>query len=400
MVAPKPYASESERLKELDSFSILRTIPESDYNDLASLAAQICDTPVSMVSLIEDNCQWFKATHGTDLKETPRSISFCGHAINDSSEIFIIENATKDERFYDNPLVTGPPFIQFYAGVKLVSDAGYPLGTICVFNTKPSKLSEDQIKGLKILAKQTMNNLNLRKSKMDLEKALLEVNEKNQELESFASVAAHDIKSPLASIQVMMTLISEQYGSVLDEAGLEMLHLIENSAGQLQKLIDGLLSYTRNDNIFQEKQTTRSVEDLGEDILELFCSEKNLSFDVKSHLKNITINQTALKQVLINLIANAIKYNDKENIFIELGIDSDASYYNFYVKDNGPGIPEEYRKKIFRIFEVIDQEDRYGERGNGIGLATVKKIIQKCGGTLNVESEMGKGSKFIFSLRK
>ncbi|MFH4967247.1 ATP-binding protein [Gaetbulibacter sp. M240] len=400
MIAPKPYASESERLKELDSFSILRTLPESDYNDLTSLAAQICNTPISMVSLLENDCQWFKATHGTDLKETPRSISFCGHAINESLGIFIVEDATKDERFYDNPMVTGPPFIQFYAGVKLVTDNGFPLGTLCVVNTKPSKLNEGQIESLKVLAKQTMNILNLRKSKIDLEKALLEVNEKNQELESFASVAAHDIKSPLASIQGMMTLISEQYGSVIDKEGLEMLSLIENSAGQLQKLIDGLLSYTRNDNIFQEKQTTISVEDLEKDIFELFCSENNLNFNVKSHLKNITINQTALKQVLINLIANAIKYNDKEKIFIELDIDSDASHYYFYVKDNGPGIPEEYREKIFRIFEVINQEDRYGERGNGIGLATVKKIIQKCEGTLNLESEIGKGSTFIFSLKK
>ena len=400
MLAPQPYLSEDERLKELESFSILRTIPESDYNDLASLAAQICNTPVSMVSLLEDNCQWFKATHGTDLKETPRSISFCGHAINDSSDVFIVEDATKDERFYDNPLVTGPPFIKFYAGVKLVSDNGYPLGTLCVNDTKPSKLNADQIKGLKALSKQTMNILNLRKSKIDLEKALSEVNEKNQELERFASIAAHDIKSPLGSIQGMMALISEQYGSVIDEEGRKMLSLIENSAEKLQKLIEGLLSYSRNDKIFQEKRTTKTVEDLRKDILELFCSESNLNFHVKSQLKKITVNQTALMQVLINLIANAIKYNDKESIVIELGIDSDDKYYYFYVKDNGPGIPEKYQEKIFRIFEVLDQEDRYGERGNGIGLATVKKIIQKCDGTLSLESEIGKGSKFIFSIRK
>ncbi|GAA4281016.1 sensor histidine kinase [Gaetbulibacter aestuarii] len=400
MILAQPHEKEQERLKELESFSILRTIPELDYDDLTAIAAQICDTPISLVSLLEADCQWFKSHHGLDLQETPRNISFCGHAINQPSDIFIVEDATKDERFFDNPLVTGPPYIQFYAGVSLMSDNGLPLGTLCVVGNEPKTLTNKQIQSLKALSRQTMNVLNLRKSKLELEKALKELLAKNQELDRFASIAAHDIKSPLAGIQGMIMLFTEQYRSVLDEHANEMLSLIQNSSEQLQSLIEGILMYSKGDNILQDEKSTIKISELEKDMLELFSSETKLNFTVNSQLEEITTNPVALKQVLLNLIANGIKYNDKDHINIELGISGDTKNYYFYVSDNGPGIPQENREKIFRIFEVTTQTDRYGETGHGIGLATVKKIVDKFGGDLTVDSELGQGSKFCFTFKK
>ncbi len=105
-------------------------------------------------------------------------------------------------------------------------------------------------------------------------------------------------------------------------------------------------------------------------------------------------------QILINLIANAVKYNDKEIAIIEIGFSEQDKHYEFYVADNGPGIDPEHHEKIFEIFTINASADRYGQKGNGIGLATVRKMIDKQGGTITIDSSLGSGAKFIFSLRK
>ncbi len=177
-------------MEELDSFSILDTLPESDYDDLTAIAAEICDSPISLISLIDNDRQWFKSHHGLDASETPKQFAFCAHAINDPENVFMIEDSRKDERFHDNPLVTADPNVIFYAGVPLVSDNNLPLGTLCVIDDKPKVLTESQLKRLKALGNQVKNILNLRKAKLTLEQAFADLEDKNYELERFAYVAA------------------------------------------------------------------------------------------------------------------------------------------------------------------------------------------------------------------
>lgn len=114
----------------------------------------------------------------------------------------------------------------------------------------------------------------------------------------------------------------------------------------------------------------------------------------------VFVNQTALTQIIINLVANATKYNDKEIAEIQIGTTENDVEYHFYVQDNGPGIDPKYHEKIFRIFEVCSSEDKYGKKGNGIGLATVKKMIEHQGGKITVDSAVGQGARFSFSIRK
>ena len=400
MIAPKVHIREKERIKELESYNILDTLPEDDYDSIVAIAAEICDTEISLISLIDEDRQWFKSKIGLAVDETSRDVSFCAHAINDEKNTFIIEDAKKDERFFDNPLVTGPPKISFYAGVPLISDHGLPLGTLCVLDEKPKKLTERQLKSLNALATQVMNTLNLRKNNIELENVLKKLEVRNEELERFAYVAAHDLKSPLLSISGLTQLFSHKYQSVIDEQGLEILGHIENSSNKLKTLIDGLLEYSKSENILQQQKSEIDIKMLQSDFKSLFCNEKELSINVISSLNTIHTNKAALNQILINLISNAIKYNDKKFIEVEIGISSTDNFYEIYVQDNGPGIPLEFQEKVFQIFQVISGTDRYGKPGNGIGLATVKKMVENSGGSIQIESELGKGAKFIFTLEK
>jgi signal transduction histidine kinase len=172
MIKPLPHQNEDERLKLLKSFCVFDSIADPDFDNLTTIAAQICNTPIALISLLDENRQWFKAHHGLNASETPRDYSFCAHAINNSDEILIIEDARKDERFHDNPLVTDEPNIVFYAGVVLKDNQNLPFGTLCVIHQKQHNLSEEQIKLLKALANQVVYLMENRKNRILLDSAL------------------------------------------------------------------------------------------------------------------------------------------------------------------------------------------------------------------------------------
>lgn len=166
--------NEIQRLNELHSYNIIGALEHDDYDFLTRMAAEICGTKISLISLITEDKQWFLSHHGLKERETPKELAFCAHAINTPEDIFIIEDATQNEHFYDNPLVTGHPRMIFYAGIPLVNDNGYPLGTLCVIDDKPKKISDKQIDSLKSLANQVIQLLELRKKSL----LLKEQNEK------------------------------------------------------------------------------------------------------------------------------------------------------------------------------------------------------------------------------
>lgn len=163
MGAPQPF-NEAERLLSLQDFDILDSIPEQSYDDLTQLAATICQAPIALISFIDSYRQWFKSAAGVDIgvDETPRDHSFCTYAIMQPTQLMVVEDATKDVRFADNPLVTGHPYIRFYAGAPLVTEAGHALGTLCVIDTKPNSISATQKNALQALARQVMEQLQLR----------------------------------------------------------------------------------------------------------------------------------------------------------------------------------------------------------------------------------------------
>lgn len=400
MIVPEKYIKEEERIKLLESYSILDTLPEADYDNLTLIASQICGTPIALITFLDEERQWFKSHTGIDISETPRDYSFCAYAINDPKNIFIIPDARNDIRFHDNPIVAGQPNVIFYAGVPLTNEDGLPLGTICVIDHKPKVLTPAQIRSLKALSEQTMKLLELRLNKLQLEKAMKALEQKNQELERFAYIAAHDLKSPLANISGLTDFFIDNYNESIDEDGKEVINLIKSSSSKLREMIDSLLSYSKSNVTDKDNNSEIQLSILEKEFSNLFVFNNNCSITFKSNVSSLYTNKTALEQILINLVTNAIKYNDKENIQIEIEIIEQNDFYKIVVCDNGPGILKEHQKAIFEIFEVGSKVDRYGVKGNGIGLATVKKIVEDLGGLITIESEMGKGSKFKFTLAR
>lgn len=192
MIAAPTPANEEARVSALRQLNVLDTSPEPELDALTGLVTFICGTPMAVISLVDEDRQWFKSRVGVDITQTSRHISFCQYAILER-RLFVVPDAAKDERFADSPLVTSGPRIRFYAGVPLLNDDGHALGTLCTMDRVPRELSFEQRDALQVLARQAAAHFRLRKAYLDLRRL--------EELrDSLTHMIVHDLRQPLQAL--------------------------------------------------------------------------------------------------------------------------------------------------------------------------------------------------------
>jgi signal transduction histidine kinase len=408
MQEPSIPFNEKERLAALREYRILDTEAEPEFDEITGLACEICQVPFSMITLIDEERQWIKSA--TNLKENeianlnvqeiPRGIAFCAHAILFPFDPFVVTDMRKDRRFQNHPFVVGEPHIVFFAGIPLTNPEGFALGTLCLVDKRPRKLSESQLRALRILARQIIYLLELRKANFRLESMKEILQERNEELHQFAYVVSHDIKSPLASISLSGEMLRDQFGENIDEESDQLLKVLSRATLKIRNLVDGILSYYRAEWAMGVGAESFDLKSFLDSIVEMFQISQQADFQYPQEERIIYMNKTALEQILVNLIQNGIKYNDKDIPRIEIRFSEDDRNYYFAVIDNGPGIEPEEQKKIFEIFTTLNSQDRFGTKGTGIGLSTVKKLVEKMSGLVSLKSVPGEGSEFSFFVRK
>ncbi|SEK49273.1 GAF sensor signal transduction histidine kinase [Aquimarina amphilecti] len=399
MIAPEYPNNEKYRQTAVEKYGLLDTLPEESYDNITSIMSYICDAPISLITLLDKDRNFLKSHYGIPFSESPRNISFCGHAINSDDPITIIKDSRVDERFEGNPLVTEHQAI-FYAGAPLIDSDGFKLGTLCVYDVKPRELTREQKNALIAMSKQVVSLFEQRYQNLKLTQLSDKLEKRNEDLKKFASVVSHDLKSPLANIISLTELLEDDNKDNLNKESLQYLEYLRTSSYSLRDYIDGILKFYKSDDIIKNSKETIVIGHLLDELKKITDSEHKVEFNVSSSLKEIFANRTALMQILINLITNAIKYNSKSEIIIDINITEEENFYNFEIKDNGDGIPKDFLGKIFDLFTVVGVEDRDGNVGTGIGLATVKKIVRNLDGDISVASTEGTGSTFIFTISK
>ncbi|WP_311195962.1 HAMP domain-containing sensor histidine kinase [Antarcticibacterium sp. 1MA-6-2] len=205
---------------------------------------------------------------------------------------------------------------------------------------------------------------------------------------------------PLANIILTADLLKAKYKTHFDEQGMEYLNYLKQSSFKLSNYVQGILEHYESDVVSDINHEEFDVHDLLEQIIDLL----NINYDCEINLPEINkvlhCNRAALEQIFLNLIGNSLKYNEHEKIVITVNCEEDEKFYYFSVKDNGIGIPRDKQEEIFNLFTVVAEKDRKGNRGNGIGLSTVKKLVDSLGGEISVESKVNEGTLIRFSVKR
>ncbi len=388
------------RLQTLKEYKILDTLPEEMFDDITSLASTICEMPISLISLIDEDRQFFKSHHGIELNETPIELSVCKHAIESDEDMFEVINLREDKRFKDNLLVTEDPKIVSYFGIPLKSIKGVAFGTLCVIGREKKKLNQQQKEAIKVLSRQVVNLLELRKSNFLLKTYQKKLENYTNESREFIYIAAHDLKAPVRGIDSFLNIIEKKYNDIWDEKDKKYLDIIFDNITRMNNLILDLMNYANSTSIEISKEKI-DVDAMVHDIFENLSKNLNITnAKFKTNALPIIINSTnAINLIFNNLINNSLKYQNNEAIpKIEIVCTEKKTEWIFEVKDNGIGIAQEYFETVFKPFKRLHLQSEYP--GSGLGLAATKKLIEILNGDIWIKSIEGKGTNFIFRIPK
>lgn len=378
--APVP-AGEKERLISLRGLKILDTPPEERFDRITKLALSLFKVPISTITLVDSQKEWFKSCQGLDAREGKRSISFCGHAMLAESS-FVVPDAKKDPRFAGNPMVSGKPFIRFYAAIPLRAVDGRRIGAFCIKDYKPRKFDFEKIEWLKTLASWAEIEINA----TDLSHALtarkqteLKLSELNDVLKILNKTLRHDLLNHLTVIKGNLNLILEGKKDISD---LEDLNSDMDQSVDLIKQI-GQLEATVSAGVFLKPFEAR---DLIEKVAKLFPL---LKFNING--TGSVLADEALYSVIENIFRNAYVHGRTRKI--DIGIKKKGNIVSISIADFGKGIPTKARNKLFA------EGFKYGPSANhGLGLYIARRTILRYGGNIRISANHPTGAVFTLKL--
>lgn len=397
MIEAELPGNEAERLQALRQYYVMDTDDEECFRDLVQLAAKICDVPISIISLLDDERSWFKSAHGLPRGEVDRKYSICSHAIL-QPEIFIVEDTQLDPRFVNNPIVTGDLNVRFYAGAPLKTACGHHLGTLCILDSKPRQIDPDQIETLRILAHQVMAHLELRKSHRELEIVNEKLREINANKDKFFSIIAHDLRAPFHGIlgfsEVLETEIED-----LDEKGIrDIAGYLRSTAHATFRLLENLLQWAMSEGgaiIYrpQDVQIEQVFQSVFE-VLSAMAQKKNIILhnDASPDL-TVYVDLNMMTSVLQNLTSNAIKFT-KNGGHVYLSAHKIGNEIKIAVRDTGVGMPEEQIQEFFMRQQPKSIKGTDGEKGTGLGLLLCRQFVEKNNGRVVIDSKINEGTTF------
>lgn len=399
------------RLAALRRLGLLDTPAEAAFDRLGALATQVVNVPIALVTLVDDTRQFFKSCIGlpepwATWRETPLSHSFCQHLLK-SGEPLMIEDARTHPFFRDNLAIRDLGVIA-YLGVPLKLETGEILGSFCVIDTQPRAWTREELQILRSLARSVITEIELRREVLSRQAALQEVEALNRELnakaialenikselETFTQSVSHDLQAPLRSIQSFSKLLFDRCSAHLPPNCLEFATLLSTSSTRMQTLLDGLetLSGVSKTPL---RPTEVNLSEMAKGIFaELQASGPERRIKTKVEEGLVVSGDARLMQVALeNLLRNAWKFTTTTpKPTIEVGSKEISKELAIYVRDDGVGFDMKAASKLFGAFQRLNTDFA----GTGLGLATVKRIIERHHGRIWAEAEPGKGATFYF----
>ena len=277
---------------------------------------------------------------------------------------------------------------------------GLPIVVLTANNNKNDAIETVRNGAQDYIVKERVEKMQLSlsiKYAIERKKAELAIQRANEELRDFAHIVSHDLKAPLRSIGGLVNILVEELEDKLDDKNRELSGLLIKQVERMKNLIDGILKYSKIGRV-SEEVTKIDLNDLLNSIIGLIAPPDNMKVETPQNMPTIEANETQISQIFMNLLSNAIKYMDKPQGNIVIKYEDNGKFWKFSVTDNGPGIEEKDFEKVFGMFQTLKPKDDY--ESTGVGLALIKKIVETHGGKIWVESELTKGSSFIFTLPK
>lgn len=394
--------NDSDRVSRLRSYQILDTAAEKSFDDLAQLAALILEVPISLVSLIDLDRQWFKAKVGMPQEHIPRESSFCGYTIC-GSDLMIVQDAHEDVRFRDNLLVRGDPHIRFYVGAPLTTEDGYCIGTLSCFDRRPRQISPLQQEALLTLSAQVVAQIELRRNFREVRAARDALVELQHQRQSLVDFVTHDMKNAL---QIMLGYAGVlECSDTLHDNDRLALSKVKRSGRIMDRMVRDMLDISRDEQArMPVEPTSIDVGSLFTEVAEsysLLLKDRNLSVRIEASDDSTRAwaDLDLIRRVLENLIDNDLKYVPPGGLISLRTRVVEAGWLDIFVDDNGPGIPAIERERIFdKYARTSDGNEGQARRSFGLGLAFCRIAIESCGGKIWVDDVSPHGSSFHLRL--